>query len=194
MLRSIMAVGLAGLLLGGCASVRVVESEVQTFSSLNALPAHPTFRFERLLSQQAQDSRQMEVERMAEAALGRVGLSRDDAQAHYGVQLGVRVVRDDRVDWNDVWWYGSGMRGWRLGHTGHWPALWVQATPWYQREVSLALRDNATGQVVYETRAVEESTWSDTANLLPALLSAALAEFPAATQGVRPRKVELSSP
>lgn len=195
MLRSIiMAVGLAGLLLGGCASVRVVESEVQTFSSLTALPAQLTFRFERLPSQQAQDSRQVEVERMAEVALSRVGLKRDDAQAHYGVQLGVRVERDDRVDWNDVWWYGSGIRGRRFGHVGHWPALWMQTTPWYQREVSLALRDTTTGQVVYETRAVEESTWSDTANLLPAMFSAALAEFPAATQGVRPRKVELPLP
>jgi hypothetical protein len=194
MLRSIMAVGLAGLLLGGCSTVRVVESEVRTFSSLSALPAQPTFRFDRLPSQQAQDPIQMEVERMAELALGQVGLRRDDGQARYGVQLGVRVGRDDRVDWNDVWWYGPGMRGWRFGRPGYWSTPWAHATSWYQREVSLALRDNSTGQVVYETHALEESTWSDTWNLLPAIFSAALTEFPAATQGQRPRKVALPLP
>jgi len=194
MLRSIMAVGLAGLLLGGCTTVRVVESEVQTFSFLSALPAQPTFRFERLPSQQAQDQLQTEVERMAEVALNQVGLRRDDAQADFSVQLGVRVDRDDRVDWNDVWWYGPGMRGWRLGHPGHWPGPWAQTTPWYQREVSLALRDTTTGQVVYETHAVEESAWSDTRNLLPTIFSAALTEFPAATPGQRPRMVALPLP
>lgn len=110
-LRSIMALGLAGLLLGGCASVRVVESEVQTFSTLGVLPAQATFRFERLPSQLVQNKRQDELERVAEQALLQVGLRRNDANAHYNVQLGVRVEREDRVDWNDAWWYGRGFRG-----------------------------------------------------------------------------------
>ena len=43
------------LLLGGCASTRLVDSDVQSFSQLRALPAPPTYRFERTLSQQAHD-------------------------------------------------------------------------------------------------------------------------------------------
>lgn len=192
MLRAIMALGLAGLLLGGCASVRVVESEVQTFSTLGAPPAQATFRFERLPSQQAQDKRQGDLERIAEQALLHVGLRRDDPNAHYNVQLGVRVDREDRVDWNDVWWYGSGFPGWRFGHMSRWPSSpWAHTTPWFQREISLVLRDNGTGQVVYETHAAEEGSWSDTLTLLPAIFSAALTDFPAGTQGMRTRKVEL---
>jgi hypothetical protein len=188
----VAGLGLAGLLLAGCASVRTVESEVQTFSTLEALPAQPTYRFERLPSQQAQAQHQIQVEGMAEQALAQIGLRRDDAQAHYTVQLGVRVAREDRLDWSDAWWYGPpGLHSWRYGHLGRWPGPWSNTTPWYQREVSLALRDNATGQVVYETHAQEEGTWSDTVNLLPALFRAALVDFPAATQGVSQRKVAL---
>lgn len=194
MVKSVVGLGLAGLLLAGCASVQTVESEVQTFSTLGALPAQPSYRFERLPSQQAQAQRQTQVEGMAEKALAQVGLRRDDARAHYTVQLGVRVEREDRLDWSDAWWYGPGMRGWNRGHLGRWPGPWAHATPWYQREVSLALRDNTTGQVVYETHALQEDTLSDTANLLPILFRAALTDFPAATVGGRPRKVESPLP
>jgi len=193
-LRSIMALGLAGLLLGGCASVRVVESEVQTFSTLGVLPAQATFRFERLPSQLVQNKRQDELERVAEQALLQVGLRRNDANAHYNVQLGVRVEREDRVDWNDAWWYGRGFPGPRFGHMSRWPSPWVRSTSWFQREISLTLRDNGTGQVVYETHATQEDAWSDTLNLLPAIFSAALTDFPAGTQGSRQRKVELQPP
>jgi hypothetical protein len=190
-LRSVLGLGLVSLLLAGCASVRTVESEVQTFSTLSVLPAQPTYRFERLPSQQAQLQRQTQVEGMAEQALLQVGLRRDDVQAHYTVQLGVRVEREDRLDWSDAWWYGPGLRGWNHGYMGRWPGPWAHTTPWYQREVSLALRDNATGQVVYETHALEEGVWSDTANLLPVLFRAALTDFPAATKGVSQSKVAL---
>jgi len=193
-LRRMLGLGLVGLVLAGCASVRTVESEVQTFSTLAALPAQATYRFERLPSQQAQPQRQLQVEGMAEQALALVGLRRDEAQAHYTVQLGVRVEQEDRLDWSDAWWYGPGLHSWRYGHLGRWPGPWAHATPWYQREVSLALRDTATGQVVYETHALEEGLWSDTANLLPVLFRSALTDFPAPSPGAHPRRVELPLP
>ena len=189
--RNVLGLALAGLLLTGCASVRMMQSEVQAFSSLAALPAQPTYRFERLPSQQAQAQRQAEVEAMAQAALGQVGLRRDDAHAQFTVQLGVRTEREDRLEWSDVWWYGPNLRGWGHGPLRRWSPAWPHSTAWYQREVSLALRDNSSGQVVYETHAMEEGTWSDTSNLLPALFRAALTDFPAATPGTGTRKVEV---
>ena len=48
-----LAVVLA-VLLAGCAGPRLVESQVSSYSSLSALPSPPTYRFERLPSQQAQ--------------------------------------------------------------------------------------------------------------------------------------------
>jgi len=193
MMRGVLGFVLGGLLVG-CATVRTLPVDVQAFSSLGALPAQPTYRFERMPSQQAQAQRQAEVEGMAEAALQQAGLRRDDAQAHYTVQLGVRVEREDRLDWNDSWWYGPSLRGWGRGQLRHWPGPWLHSTPWYQREVSLALRDNVTGQVVYETHAQEEGTWSDTPNLLPVLFRAALTGFPMPSPGAGPRRVELPLP
>ena len=49
--------GLASLLwLTGCASTRLVDSDVQSFSQLAGAPARATYAFERLPSQQAQPS------------------------------------------------------------------------------------------------------------------------------------------
>ena len=55
-LRHIPALALcaAAALLAGCAGPRLVESDVSSFSTLSALPSPPTYRFERLPSQQAQ--------------------------------------------------------------------------------------------------------------------------------------------
>ena len=193
MLRGVLGLTVA-VLLGGCASVRTLDSEVQSFSTLAAVPAVPTYRFERFPSQQAQPQRQAEVEAMAEQALTRVGMRRDDAQARYTVQLGVRVQQDERIDWNEGWWVGPDLRRWNAGYWRRWPSPGLAATPWYVREVSLALRDKVSGQVVYETHAQEEGVWSDTPQLLPALFRAALRDFPAASPGAQPRKVQETLP
>ena len=84
MMRQGLGFGVA-VLLAGCATVRTLPTDVQAFSTLAAPPAQPTYRFERLPSQQAQAQRQAQVEGMAEAALQQAGLRRDDAQAHFTV-------------------------------------------------------------------------------------------------------------
>ena len=95
------------------------------------------------------------------------------------MQLGVRVERE--TGWTGMIRGGTGLVCVvgvvaSCGVAGP----WLHSTPWYQREVSLALRDNVTGQVVYrKPNAQEEGTWSDTPNLLPALFRAALTDFPA---------------
>ena len=62
----------------------------------------------------------------------------------------------------------------------------------YRHELSLILRDLRNSQVVYETRAVHDGPWSDTVNLLPALLDAALRDFPNPPPG--PRKINIEIP
>ena len=75
----------ATVLLAGCATSYVLDNTVQSFSSMAALPAAPTYRFERLPSQQAPDQVQLEI--MADAALHKAGLRRDDANPRYSVQV-----------------------------------------------------------------------------------------------------------
>ncbi len=197
MLRFLLAILLAVTALSGCSTLRTVDNEVQSFSSLSALPAQAAFRFERLPSQQAAPQRVAELEAMAEQALVKAGLRRDDGGAQYGVQIGVRMEREDRVDWPDAWWYGGfpGQRFSRLGPwSSTWSSTWMHTTPWFQREVSLILRDLRTGQVVYETHAAQEGSWSDSRRILPAMFAAALSGFPAAPTGVRKVNIELSPP
>lgn len=193
MKRSLLAFIATVLLLAGCASVRVVDNEVQSFSTLRALPTAAAFRFDRLPSQQTPSPRRDNLDRMVEQALSKVGLRRDDAAAHYTVQVGVRVQREDRADWPDPFWHW-GMPGHRFSRFHPWSSPWLHTTPWYQREISLTLRDLLTGQVVYETHASQEGPWGDTEAILPAMFSAALTDFPTAPAGVRKINVEIPQP
>ena len=59
----------AALWLTGCASTRLVDSDVQSFSQLAGAPARATYSFERLPSQQAQGAQQSAVEEQARLAL-----------------------------------------------------------------------------------------------------------------------------
>jgi hypothetical protein len=70
----IASVGLLNL--SACSSVRLIDSQVSTFSSTPAWPADARYTFERLPSQQAQPERQTQLEDMAETALRKVGAVR----------------------------------------------------------------------------------------------------------------------
>jgi hypothetical protein len=61
----------------------------------------------------------------------------------------------------------------------------------YRHEARLLLRDLTSGLVVYETSATHEGPWSDSDNILRALLAAALKDFPNPPPGVRRVKVEI---
>ena len=65
--------------------------------------------------------------------------------------------------------------------------------PWYQREVSLLIRDAASNQVVYETHAVHGGRWADGSTVLPAMFSAALSGFPNPPAGQRKINVEVTT-
>lgn len=189
--------------LAGCASTWVVDSSVKTFSSLSAMPADATYRFERLPSQQADEGRQAQLESMASAALTRVGLRRDNAKPAYGAQISARVT-STLSPWADPWLYPPGWGpgygvGYGLGYGRGWygggwygPAFPQASNPWYEREVGLVLRDVRSGQVVYETSARNDGPYSSSAVILPIMFDAALQGFPTPPSGER--KVDIAVP
>lgn len=176
--------------LAGCASPRI-GSEVQAFSSLPAPPLGG-YRFEQLPSQQADAARQGLYELMAQAALARVGLNRDEQAPRYSLWMGVNSTVVSLNRWDEQFWaptrYGWGPY-WRPGVPLYAPTF--PSTPRYRHEVTLVLRDLASQQVVFETRAVHEGYWRQAERVLPALLDAALRDFPKPPGGVRHLDAEL---
>ena len=179
--------------LAGCATGYRLDNHVQTFSHLQALPAQPTYRFERSLSQQM-DPAQQALEALADPALHRAGLRRDDANPRYSVQVSARVTRTlspyydpwDGWGWGGGWGLGLSGRHFGLGFGGPWPRA---DSYWFHREVSVVVRELGTNRVVYETRAVNDGPLLDNRVVLPAMFEAALHGFPNPPPG--PRRVDI---
>lgn len=197
---SLLAVG-AVALLAGCASTRVVDNQVQTFSQLQAAPAPATYRFYRLPSQESTPGEQARIEAAAEPALAKAGWVRNDAAARYSVQVGSSVAVTTQTV--DPWlysrfgpygpyyrpWYGApGFYGWGPS----WAFRYDMMNQAYAlREVSVIIRELATQQVVYETRAAHESRWPNDPTLLTPMFDAAMSSFPQPPAGVRRVNIEL---
>jgi hypothetical protein len=179
--------------LAGCSTTRMVDSEVRSFAN-NPPAAAPTstYRFERLPSQQANTAQHEQLERMVAQTLGDKGLVRNDNQARYTVQVQWRTDSytsdPDGTGLGLRWGFGLGIGGPAWGMRSgirHMPPTWYKTT------LDLLLRDTSTAQVVYETHATHDGPWADTANLLPALVQAALRDYPQAVAGPRTIVVEL---
>jgi hypothetical protein len=175
---------LASLLLGasllaGCASTYMLESEVLAFTSLTALPEQPGYRFERLPSQQVPG--QAELENMADPALHRAGLRRDDANPKYSVQIGVRV-QQVMSPWARPW---GPWGGWGSYHRGFYyrPLMSDYDWIWYQREVSVVVRELSSNRVVFESRATSDGPSVGGVPVLQAMFDAALQGFPTPPTG-----------
>lgn len=189
----------AGLLLSGCATSYVLDNNVQSFSGLTGLPAQPTYRFERLPSQQAPEHAGLEA--MADAALQKAGLRRDDANPRYSVQVGasVQAVLSPWADPWDTWgWGGFGWRqhrrlGLGIGF-GYGSRLSSWESPWYHREVSVIIRDLSTSRVVFESRAANDGPWSSNAAVLPPMFEAAMQGFPNPPAGPRQVNITVAPP
>lgn len=189
-MRSLLRVtGLAALfftalLLSGCAGGYLLETNVQAFSALPTVPANPSYRFERLPSQQASPV-QSQLEALADPALFKAGFKRDDAAPRYSVQVSARVQRV-LSPWADPWdgfgGFGFGGPGFGIGMGTAFPRM---EQPWFQREVGIVVRELPAGKVVYETHASGDGPWSDNTSVLPAMFDAALLGFPNPPQGVR---------
>lgn len=196
MLRFLAAAGVAALVLTGCASTYKLDNQVQSFSQLQALPAQPSYRFERSLSQQV-DPAQQALEALADPALHKAGLRRDDAAPRYTVQVSARTTRSVSPyadpwgpwgpwGWGGGWSVGLGGRHFGLGLGGPWPR---GDSYWFHREVSVIVRELATNRVVYETHAVNDGPWLDNNAVLPAMFDAAMQGFPNPPPG--PRRVDV---
>jgi hypothetical protein len=88
---------------------------VQTFSQLSSVPAQAGYRFERCLRSRPPTRMQSALEAMADPALFKAGLRRDDTAPRYGVQV---TAREQRVlsPFADPWDYGGwGGAGWGGG-------------------------------------------------------------------------------
>jgi hypothetical protein len=188
------------LALGGCATTRMIDSDVQSFTAAVPAVRPALYRFERLPSQgntPAQDG----IEALARVALAKVGLTPAPLvsvaisgtaaaapSARYAVQVHVQITAILSP-------YSSPYYGglWSRRESRRFGGLAMNLEPtWYRHAVRLVLRDSASGQVVFETTASFDGPWVDSAHLLPTILDAALQGYPNPPSG--PRKVVIELP
>jgi hypothetical protein len=192
-LAGIAVVATASIWLAGCAGVRAIDSDVQSYSTLQQLPAPPTYRLQLLPSQVALGPQFDTVVQQAEASLAGVGLRRDDSQGSVIAQIDAqaRYIPDSWLmpgspynPYGGLGW-GPGW-GWRGG------MVWRDTGPsLHYRAVQLTLRDVQTQQVVYETSARYEDVWVDDQVIYRILFDSALNGFPKPPQG--PRRVSTTT-
>lgn len=196
LLTRLPALLLAAGALAGCASYRM-NNTVQAFSGLQAMPSTPTYRFERLPSQSANPG-QDQLEALADPALHRAGLRRDDAGPRYAVTVNA-AINQGASPWPDAGLtsfgvgLGVGGRGGGVG-LGLGGPLFGMQQPWYLRQVSVLLRDLSTGRVVFESRANSDGPWLDPAVAIPAMFDAAMQGFPTPPPGLRNVDLNLGAP
>ena len=200
---SVAMAALALTLLTGCASMRLVDSDVV---SVAAVPPGmrlqgAQYRFERLPSQVNNPEAGL-AEQQAQAAMAAVGLLRNDAGASLSVMVGFSGTQYQADPWGrpiGPGWtpygsigIGSGLGGGFGSHIGLGVGMRFPPPTHYNREVSLIMRDLKSGQVVYETRASHSGPWSDSVPIFATLFQAALANFPNPPAG--PRRVNIELP
>ena len=184
-------------LLGGCASMRVVDTRVLAVANVPAgvQLQGAKYRFERLPSQVSNPEAGL-AEQQAQEALAAVGLVRDDAAAQISVLVSFQGSQYLADPWGYPYTgpYGSVSIGrgipWGSG-VGFGMGMRFPPPTHYRREVSLILRDLKSGQVVYETRASHEGPWSDSVTIFATLFKAALANFPNPPAGTQRVNIEI---
>jgi hypothetical protein len=186
----------ASSLLGGCAGMNSVSSDVSSFGDWPAGRAPGSYAFDRLPSQQADPAGQQQIEDAAASALQSAGFVAAAAGATPDVlvQLGVTVSRTGRSPWDDPIWWRGGFGRWHAGpwYGPHWGWGMSYEPPRYDREVALLLRDRATGTPLYEAHASSDGSFSADASLIAAMYQAALSDFPQG--GANPRRVTVQRP
>lgn len=208
MLRRVgSALLLGGVLgLGGCASVMLVDNEVQTYprwaDRAGGMPQAPqVFRFERTPSREAgrAGASQDMLERLATRSLARAGWTpaAPGVGAPWSVEVNALVVQLPRAPWESPYDSFHGPFGPRWFHPYgqpygfHGPFLPRIDTPYFQRRVTVLVRQSAGGQVVYESSAAHDGRWNGTEPLWQAMLDAALQGFPNPSEGRRRVDIEV---
>lgn len=181
-------------LLGGCASLRNVTSDVSSFGEWPADRKAGTFAFERLPSQVARADEAAALEAAALPALQKAGFTPAAAGAAPDVlvQLGGRSQRTDYGAWNDPLWWRGGFGHWRPGPwlSPRWGLSLRSDFERFDREVAVLLRDRASGTPLYEAHAQTDGSTAGDSALLAAMFAAALKDFPASA-AVNPRQVSV---
>lgn len=181
-----VALAALALALAGCSSTRVIDNDVRTFSTLTAMPVPPTYRLERLPSQQVASPYRDMIERIATQALAQVGMQRDDAGGALRLELAA-YSNAYLPDWphysNFSFGLGYGPWGWNPAF-GYYGGFRERPPTLYVREVRLVLR-NDQGQAVYETTARYDDIWTNDEAIYRALFRSALDGFPTPPQGQR---------
>jgi hypothetical protein len=164
------------LVLGGCATTRIIDSEVRSFAGVTP-PAQPaSYRFERLPSQDLQSYAQERLETIAQPLLESVGLRKAVTEPKYALVMKASVEAIENPTYSRSW-----KRQQWLDRDGFMrlPSMGLMLEPSWQRySVSLVLRDIASSQTVFESSAQHMGPWSDTQQLLPAVIRAALSDYP----------------
>ena len=193
----LLLAGLAVLLASGCALPRRIDTDVQSSAYPGAMTAQ-SYRFVRAgtLDNPAWQER---LETMAALALERAGLHSGDAHAQYTAQIDASVQshplgpagNSAHTSWfaHDTHSAQTGQQGQEMHH-GHGGSSSPE-TIWYLHAVHLVLRDAASGRVVYDSTASFDGPWSDSENLLPTIVAAALDAYPQPPAGLRKIVVEL---
>lgn len=184
------------LVLTACAGLRTVDTDVTAFSQWKNAPPGPNtaYRFERLPSQQLPQEQQDAVELAARAALAKVGMELNPAAPRYAVQVvtSSQSVSDGYSGFSGPGVFLGGGRGGGGGGVGvglSFP-LGRGASPAVRHDLTMVMREVATQQLVFETRASHGGTTSDKLAVLPAMMDAALRGFPEPPAGTRRINVE----
>jgi Domain of unknown function (DUF4136) len=180
--RLLLGLSVAAML-AGCAAPPPPQAMVQVFAVAPQLPAGSTYRHERLPSQAGRPD-QAATEGVADAALARAGLRRDDVNPRFTVEV---AVSQDAMGYAPAWggpaWgnvgIGLGGGGWGGGWGGSSVGIGLSfpvggGVPVYpSQRVDVLLRDLASGQVVFQSQATSNSGAS-----AASLVEAALRHFP----------------
>ena len=188
---------LCAALLGGCAALRSVSSDVSSFGEWPADRKASTYAFERLPSQAARAADAAALEAAAMPALAKAGFTPAAAGAAPDVlvQLGARSQRSDDGVWNDPLWWRGGFGYWRHGPwiSPRWALSMRSDFERFDREVALLLRDRVSGKPLFEARAINQGSRDEAdATTLGAMFEAALVDFP--RLGLNPRRVTVALP
>ena len=189
---ALLAPVLALTLLGGCAALGTISSDVSSYGEWPTTRKAGTYAFERLPSQQAQPAVQEALESAARPALEAAGFTAapTGAEPEVLVQVGGRITRTD-APWDDPLWWRGGFGTWRHGPWigSPWGLYGRADLPRYDREVAVLIRDRSTGKPLYETRATNGGSYGSTPEMLRGMFAAAMKDFPAT--GLNPRVVRV---
>lgn len=167
------------VMLGACSSMRIVDNEVRSFGQTPPpAPQSHSYQLQRLLSQKNETFDP--IAQAVNLALTKLGLHEVSKNPDWVATVHWTEQQLPRAPWEpapspfeDLIWLNSGGAG--VGLSWRYPAIDL---PWYERSLSLILRDARSDSVVFETQVRHDGRWSDTAAVLPAMLQAALHDYP----------------